>query len=634
MLTRKDIKTLLKALLVKRSGSPPIVAENLNGFFCRELGGSYSGSLVALLWLDELPTLILKAGPAAEILAEVEARSHFESPALESIRALGLSDCSEPVEVEVDGRDELWRAMVYSYVGGLTYEDLQSFSDFQAIFEDFVAPQRDENKPSSQALRSWLDRMCEQIKHRESPISSAQSQMGIRAKPLSEFLPALPWNAGLAAVLQSVAAYAPESTDFLSFRDWWGQALENESMAAFPTKTIVHGDLRFANVLVDRTTAEVELIDFGNVTEGHVFRDLARFECDLLFRITVPSMRTNMMPQSDQDRRIRVLEYAFNPEIRELRDSDDPDNPVLAALAILRQVYDKYWNLESNHGRRRMYQWFLLAEVLKRLMWTEEVSSTVESRRALLVAVDLLRKGVEGRVVEAHAFGTVSDLPRLLHCTALYVPVHGYEATVNRQRNADKIRALQQAAARGSTVKLLAETGNSYLNFRGAFYPEVEALVRTGSLQIVLVNPEFSESHGISVAYNDPSNLDDFGLHPLLRQKFEESLAGYAALRSQSKDNVEVRIARYGITTTLLITDDEIFLEPYFRSDRRRRHQRMFDTFELRFSAVDGPMHDLLSEHFAFYWSSSDTVEGFIAIRERYKLLMREIRSMWSLADD
>jgi Phosphotransferase enzyme family len=634
MLTRKDIKALLKALLLKQGGSPMITAENLNGFFCRELGGGYSGSLVALLWLDELPTLILKAGPAAEILAETEARSHFASPALDSIRALGLSDCSEPVEVEVNGRDELWRAMAYTYVGGLTYEDLNNFSDFQAIFEDFLAPPRDESKPSSQALRSWLDRMCEQIKQREPPLGPANRQTGIRAKPLSEFLPSVPWDAGLTAVLQSVAAYAPESADFLSFRDWWEQALDKESMAAFPSKTLLHGDLRFANVLVNRTTAEVELIDFGNSAEGHVFRDLARFECDLLFRITVPRTQTTMPHQSSDDRRIRSLEYAFNPATRQLRDPQDPDNPLLAALEILREVYDKYWNLGSNQGRRRMYQWFLLAEVLKRLMWTEDIFSTVEGRRALLVGASLLRKGIDGRLVEARAFGSVSDLPRLLHCTALYVPIRGHEATVNRQRNADKIRALQQAAASGSKVKLLAETGNSYLHFRGPFYPEVEALVRTGSLQVVLVNPDFSESNGISVAYNDPSSVDTFGVHPLLRQKFDESLAGYAALRSQSKDNVEVRIARYGITTTLLITEDEIFFEPYFRSDRRRRHQRMFETFELRFSAVDGHVHDLLDEHFKFYWSNSDSVAEFIAVRERYKLLMQELRSVWGQADD
>ena len=634
MLTRKDIKALLAALLKKQHGNPEIPIQDLNGFYCREIGGSYSGSLVALLWLDQLPTLIFKAGPSQEILAEAEAGRHFESPALKSIRALGLSDCSEQVEVEVDGRDESWRAMVYAYVGSLTYEDLPNFSDFQAIFEDFVAPQREESRPSSQALRSWLDRLCDQIKHRESALDSAHSQLGVRAKPLSEFLPTLPWNSGLTAVLQSAAAYAPASTDLLSLRAWWEHTLSGESMAAFPSKTLVHGDLRFANVLVNRTTAEVELIDFGNAVEGHVFRDLARFECDLLLRIVVPPTQTSTLQLSSEDRRIRVLEYAFDPEAGQFRDSQDPDNPLLAALAILREVYEKYWSVGSNRGRRRMYQWFLLAEVLKRLMWTGDVFSTIEGRRSLLVSVELLKCGIEYRPVEAQEFGAVSDVSRLLNCTGLYVPVRGYEATVNRQRNADKIRALRRAADRSSRVKLLAETGNSYLHFRGPFYPEVEQLADSGSLQVVLVNPDFTESQGISVAYKDPSNLDESGVHPLLRQKFEESLAGYAALRSRSHGNVEVRIARYGIGATLLIAEEVIFFEPYFRSDRRRRHQRMFDTFELRFDAANSHVHNLLDEHFAFYWANSDPIEGFLAARERYKAVVQQVRSMWGQVDD
>jgi hypothetical protein len=162
----------------------------------------------------------------------------------------------------------------------------------------------------------------------------------------------------------------------------------------------------------------------------------------------------------------------------------------------------------------------------------------------------------------------------------------------------------------------------------------VESLVASGSLQAVLVNPDFAESHGISVAYKDPSNLDNSGVHPLLRQKFDESLAGYAALCLRSGDNTAVRVARYGIAATLLITDDEIFFEPYFRSDRRRRHQRMFETFELRFSAVNGHIRELLNEHFNFYWENSDPVEEFIAARDRYRSLMREVRSIWGQSGD
>ncbi len=307
---------------------------------------------------------------------------------------------------------------------------------------------------------------------------------------------------------------------------------------------------------------------------------------------------------------------------------------MIVALSILREVYDRYWNLGSSNGRRRMYQWFLLAEVLKRMMWTGEGLNTIAGRQALIVALDLLRRGLDGQSAVAEAFGSVSDLSRLLNCTALYVPIRGYEATVNRQRNGDKINALQLAARRGSTVKLLAETGNSYLHFRGPLYPETEALVTSGALQAVLVNPDFIEARAISVAYKDPPDLDNLNVHPLLRQKFAESLAGYDALRSRWNDNIQVRVSRYGIGATLLITEEEIFFEPYFRSDRHRRHQRMFETFEFRFSSRNSHVRDLLEEHFAFYWNNSDPVLSLTAIRERYKEVMEEIRRMWDQFDD
>jgi Phosphotransferase enzyme family len=627
MPTRKDIKALLAALF--QSQTSTATAPDLSSLFYRELSGGYSGAFVAIVWLDQFPTLILKAGPSGDILGETEARQLFESPALASMRALGLTDCSEPVEIEVEGRDELWRAMVYAYIGGLSYDELPDFSDFQLIFEDFIAPQREERRPSAQALRSWLNRLCEQIEKRQSDLAGGKPQ-GVRAKPLSEFLPILPWRNGLTAILESAAAYAPEPADLHSLREWWETSIEKESLASYPNRTLLHGDLRFANILVNRTTAAVELIDFGNATEGHVFRDLARFECDLLFRITPPPAETRTLRLSSEDRRIRMFECAFDAENGHLQDRDDPDNPALAALRIVRDVYDRYWRISSDEARRRMYSWFLLAEVLKRLMWTGEIFSTIAGRQALLCAVVMLKRAVMGEPVAAPSFGVISGLSRLLSCTAVYVPTRAREASVNRSRNAAKARALQDAAARKSSVKLLAETGNSYLHFRGPFFPEVEALISSASLQVVLANPSFVESHGISAAYQDRLNLDDLGIHSLLRQKFAESLAGYELLRTQEQNGIEVRVSRYGIGGTLLMTDDVIFFEPYLRSDRTRRHQRLFETFELRFSAQNSHVRDLFNQHFAFYWTASDPFEKLAANEVAYRSLLSSLEMIWS----
>ena len=47
----------------------------------------------------------------------------------------------------------------------------------------------------------------------------------------------------------------------------------------------VHGDLNFANILVD-ARRNVWVIDFFHAGPGHVLKDLAKFENDLLFLLT------------------------------------------------------------------------------------------------------------------------------------------------------------------------------------------------------------------------------------------------------------------------------------------------------------------------------------------------------------
>src|SRR5580704_1641148 len=100
-LARKDVRALLTALLAQRTDHD--ISVDLNSFLGHQLGGGYSGSYVAIIWLDQLPTLIMKAGPEDRILRETESRRRFVSPALDEIRTLGLDGCSEPVEIEIDG---------------------------------------------------------------------------------------------------------------------------------------------------------------------------------------------------------------------------------------------------------------------------------------------------------------------------------------------------------------------------------------------------------------------------------------------------------------------------------------------------------------------------------------------------
>jgi hypothetical protein len=625
-MTERDLKRLLKALLETSPQQHPVDPESL---LILELSGSFSGAFVALVWVDGLPTLILKAGPSERVLKEVERRRMFAGR-FQVLDELGLTGCSEPVDVEVDGRDEPWRVMAYPYVGGLTYYEATRYSDFESIFQEFVAPRSDAMHIGAESLQDWALDLFMQIKDQEITDTVSNTAHGVRHRPLASYLPSLPWSEGLSALLCTAAVFVPEGEELLNLREWWVHTSRGHTIAPLPNETMLHGDLRFANVLVNRRGGQVGLVDFGGVGAGHVFRDLARFECDLLVRVTPPGPdTTRALRLYPEERRTTTLERAFSRQFAPPDDPLDPDNTHLKALQILRGVYDGIWHISHHEGGQQMYLWFLMAEILKRLLWTEPVFSGADGRRALLRSVIMLKRAIMGSAPTAPNFAAVSQLSALLGCREVYVPTREYRTRVNKDRNAAKIAALQEAARTGQHVRLIAETGNAYLHFHGPFFPELENLLERGSLSVVLVNPWFVESHGISAAFNDPAKLDEQGMHEWHRTKFMESFWGCQSLSQRAAGRLQVRVARYGLSSTILTTDDVVFFEPYFRSDRTKRYERRFDTFEMRFEPGTEHVRNLLDEHFDFYWRTGTPLDSVMANEEGYRRLLRELQTLW-----
>ena len=351
-MTTRELRQLLRALLQTSSKHLRVDHGSLQFL---ELGGGYSGAFVALVWVDGLPTLILKAGPSERMQKEVAGRREFSSN-LGVLENLGLTGCSEPVEVEVDGREESWRAMAYPYIGGLTYHDAIRFSDFEVIFQEFVAPRSDAMHIGQESLQDWLRSPFQQIRSRQREGADPNPQHSVRHRPLASFLPALPWNEGLSALLCTAAVFVPEGEELLNLREWWEETSKRQSIAQIPNKTTLHGDLRFANVLVNRRNGQVELIDFGGVREDHVFRDLAKFECDLLFRI-IPSGPSaggtrRLYPE---ERRTNTLERAFGRHFMPPDDELDLGNTHLKAVQSLRAVYNSIWNISQYDDGQNMY---------------------------------------------------------------------------------------------------------------------------------------------------------------------------------------------------------------------------------------------------------------------------------------
>ena len=105
--------------------------------------------------------------------------------------------------------------------------------------------------------------------------------------PMERFVPSVQWSRGVNAALHTAAAFVPDGDRLATMEPWWGKTIRRDFIAPWVCHTTLHGDLRFANTLVHKGRPDhVEVFDFGNVHEGHLFFDLAKFECDLLFRVT------------------------------------------------------------------------------------------------------------------------------------------------------------------------------------------------------------------------------------------------------------------------------------------------------------------------------------------------------------
>jgi hypothetical protein len=283
-----------------------------------------------------------------------------------------------------------------------------------------------------------------------------------------------------------------------------------------------------------------------------------------------------------------------------------------------------------------MYRWFLLAEVLKRLLWFEEVFASAEGRILLLRAVLMLRRALEDQSRPERAkdptlpgLDAVSRLGLALGCTAAYIPDDKNFQATNESRNAAKRRALESAARKRQTVRLIAETGYSYLCSHGPFYQHVQQLIlESGRFHVLLANPSFVEAHGISAAYREPNRLNPLGLHPIFVEKFGLIESTIPLL---PPERIEIRFSRYGIPATVLITDDVIFYEPYFRNDRRNRETRLFDTFELQLE-TDGHARKLIEDDFQFRWDNADTYDVLKNLRPEYEQALASLVSLWKPA--
>lgn len=587
----------------------------------RLLAGGYSGSLVALIWLGRLDPVVMKAGPSEEIAAEHDHRLRFPH-VTGTLPENGLDRIHGPIEVQLNTSAAQWSVIAYRYVGGRSFEEIEHYSDFEEFLRTYVWSANRDQAPSELTIRECLRKVAQILTEKRPEDGDPPLQT------LADALPALPWDQGILATLNTAAAFCPDLPDLAGFRAWWESTTESIRVAPVPDRRTLHGDARFANILIDSVHAQVDLIDFGNGRRGHVFEDFARFEIDLLFRTTpVADEKGNL----DRSLLSDAVGHLLRDEIA-VGSIQIGDHRQVRCIKLWRQAVYQALPAMTRPGALMMYRWFLLAECLKRTRWLANagVRDVGVDPASLVHTIYALRQNLTGGDLSPTWLSTAPQtLAAALHCRAAYVPTRGMERAVNMKRNIAKKTALQEAAAKASTVRLLAETGNSYLSPRGTFSSEVHDVLNAGgSLQAVISNPGLPEYFGMSESYEArPGNV--YRIYGDLQRKCDDSIDGYRLLREQFGPLVELRLARFGLAATILLTDSALFYEPYFRARRVRRQQVLFDSFELQFDTTGLHARTLLEETFEFYWRNSDDLESQRPREPDLHALRRQFLSLW-----
>jgi hypothetical protein len=219
-----------------------------------------------------------------------------------------------------------------------------------------------------------------------------------------------------------------------------------------------------------------------------------------------------------------------------------------------------------------------------------------------------------------------------------------YTREDNDKRNARKIEALKKA---NEHIYLIASSGYAYLEkFGNLFRRDLQERLRAKvPVQIILEHP-FSDSRvqlTLGALLSDKSHLSPIqqtvqkqfqqahftGFDPVefieqsdhFTGKFQRSLAGFEELQRQFGDLIDLRVSRFPIPATILLTEKTGFCEPYIRAEARTDNR--MTTFEIEFPGGHD-FHLTCMNYFDFLWKTSLSYTEYKATLEFRKEKFRQ----------
>ena len=220
-------------------------------------------------------------------------------------------------------------------------------------------------------------------------------------------------------------------------------------------------------------------------------------------------------------------------------------------------------------------------------------------------------------------------------------------------KDSDKRNELKKNALHNSeTMRLVAHAGYSYLSDSpNRFYPYVRKLLdQGGHVQVILANP-YSEMGYYVTAGNLRRDANEDSLVDLLKQKSvqqiiseipesdwvvfkrKSAIRGYEEMKKKYSDRIHLKVCSYEMHSTILLTDQIAFVEPYLHCVGAERGMNVFEVCAEKKDREDNP-YKVLSEYFDFLWMISEDYDQYLANEDKHKeQLEKRMKDMKALLE-
>ena len=183
---------------------------------------------------------------------------------------------------------------------------------------------------------------------------------------------------------------------------------------------------------------------------------------------------------------------------------------------------------------------------------------------------------------------------------------------MNNIRNISKINSLNNS----KNIYLIAHSGFSFIaQFGHRFRNIVEEKLNSGyEFKAILTNP-WSES-GFFISLSETKDKIKSDVISIIEEanwykvKFQDSINGYKHLSKKYKDKIQIRFTRFEIPSSILLTDDNCFIEPYLPINLEKRYENGMLTFELQLSN-ESYLYQHNKDYFDFLWKISDDIDTY-----------------------